>query len=140
MHCFDKNVKYQFLHLDSGDKLSEKKWPAEPIEINDSELEDIINKYENVVIDCWAPWCAPCLMLSPLVKDLAMELQGKIIFAKINVDNNPKTAMKYNIMSIPTLLVFKNGQLIDKIIGAILQKDLLKNKILSTLEDNINNG
>ena len=69
------------------------------------------------------------------------ELQGKIIFAKINVDNNPKTAMKYDIMSIPTLLVFKNGELRDKIIGAILQKDLLKNKLLSTLDVlNINYG
>jgi len=134
LHCFGKNVKYQFLYLDSGDKLSKIEWPSEPLEINDNELEEITNKYENVVIDCWAPWCAPCLMLSPLIKDLSKELQGKIIFAKINVDNNPKTAMKYNIMSIPTLLVFKNGELQDKIIGAILQKDLLKNKLLSTLE------
>ena len=134
MHYFGKNVKYQFVHLNFGDKLSDKEWPSEPVEINDNELEEIINKYENVVIDCWAPWCAPCLMLSPLIRDLAEELQGKIIFAKINVDNNPKTAMKYEIMSIPTLLVFKNGELRDKIIGAILQKDLLKNKLLSTLE------
>lgn len=134
MHYFGKNIKYQFLYLNFGDKLSEKEWPPEPVEINDNELEEIVNKYENVVIDCWAPWCAPCLMLSPLIRDLAEELQGKIIFAKINVDNNPKTAMKYEIMSIPTLLVFKNGELRDKIIGAILQKDLLKNKLLSTLE------
>jgi len=134
LHCFGKNVKYQFLYHGFGDKLSKIEWPSEPLEINDNELEEITNKYENVVIDCWAPWCAPCLMLSPLIKDLSKELQGKIIFAKINVDNNPKTAMKYNIMSIPTLLVFKNGELQDKIIGAILQKDLLKNKLLSTLE------
>jgi len=134
LHYFGKNIKYQFLYLNFGDKLSEKEWPPEPVEINDNELEEIVNKYENVVIDCWAPWCAPCLMLSPLIRDLAEELQGKIIFAKINVDNNPKTAMKYEIMSIPTLLVFKNGELRDKIIGAILQKDLLKNKLLSTLE------
>jgi len=110
-------------------------WPNEPIEINDNDLENIINKYENVVIDCWAPWCAPCLMLSPLIKDLAKGLQGKVVFAKINVDNNPRTAMAFNIMSIPTLLIFKNGQLKDKIIGAILQKDLLKNKLLSALQD-----
>jgi len=110
-------------------------WPNEPIEINDNDLENIINKYENVVIDCWAPWCAPCLMLSPLIKDLAKDLQGKVVFAKINVDNNPRTAMAFNIMSIPTLLIFKNGQLKDKIIGAILQKDLLKNKLLSALQD-----
>jgi len=109
-------------------------WPNKPIEINDNDLENIINKYENVVIDCWAPWCAPCLMLSPLIKDLAKDLQGKVVFAKINVDNNPRTAMAFNIMSIPTLLIFKNGQLKDKIIGAILQKDLLKNKLLSTLQ------
>jgi len=109
-------------------------WPNKPIEINDNDLENIINKYENVVIDCWAPWCAPCLMLSPLIKDLAKGLQGKVVFAKINVDNNPRTAVAFNIMSIPTLLIFKNGQLKDKIIGAILQKDLLKNKLLSTLQ------
>ena len=110
-------------------------WPNKPIEINDNDLENIINKYENVVIDCWAPWCAPCLMLSPLIKDLAKGLQGKVVFAKINVDNNPRTAMAFNITSIPTLLIFKNGQLKDKIIGAILQKDLLKNKLLSALQD-----
>ncbi|RLF30392.1 MAG: thioredoxin [Thermoplasmata archaeon] len=110
-------------------------WPNKPLEINDNDLENIINKYENVVIDCWAPWCAPCLMLSPLIKDLAKGLQGKVVFAKINVDNNPRTAMAFNIMSIPTLLIFKNGQLKDKIIGAILQKDLLKNKLLSALQD-----
>ncbi|MCD6108988.1 MAG: thioredoxin [Thermoplasmata archaeon] len=110
-------------------------WPNKPLEINDNDLENIINKYENVVIDCWAPWCAPCLMLSPLIKDLAKDLQGKVVFAKINVDNNPRTAMAFNIMSIPTLLIFKNGQLKDKIIGAILQKDLLKNKLLSALQD-----
>jgi thioredoxin 1 len=109
------------------------RWPDTPLEIKDDELQNIVSKYENVVIDCWAPWCAPCLMLSPIIKELAKELQGKVVFVKINVDNSPATSTKYNIMSIPTLLIFRKGKLVDKIIGAILQKDVLKNKIFESL-------
>jgi thioredoxin 1 len=116
------------------------RWPDTPLEIKDDELQNIVSKYENVVIDCWAPWCAPCLMLSPIIKELAKELQGKVVFVKINVDNSPATSTKYNIMSIPTLLIFRKGKLVDKIIGAILQKDVLKNKIFESLGKQINDG
>ena len=102
--------------------------PNSPVEINDADLNNYINKYDTLVVDCWAPWCGPCRMVSPIIDDLAQELQGKIVFGKLNVDNNQSTTSKYRIMSIPSLLVFKNGQLVDKIVGA-LPKNQLKEKL-----------
>jgi len=92
--------------------------PNTPVEINDADITDYVNKYETLVIDCWAPWCGPCRMVSPIIDDLAQELHGKIVFGKLNVDNNHTTASKYCIMKIPYHLIFKNSQLEEKIIGA----------------------
>src|SRR6266404_6284534 len=71
-----------------------------------------------VLLDCWAPWCGPCRMIGPIVEQLAAESQGRYRIAKLNVDENPATAGQYKISSIPTMLIFKDGQLIDRIIGA----------------------
>ena len=111
-----------------GDNMKET-WPDTPIHINDGNLEQVVNKYTTVVVDCWAEWCSPCLMIAPVIEDLAKEMQGKIAFAKLNVDENHSTSMKYQIMSIPTLLVFKNGKVVDRIIGA-MPKEMLKHKIV----------
>ena len=81
-----------------------------------------------MVIDCWAPWCAPCRMVGPIVADLAKEMQGKMVFGKLNVDENQMISLRYGIMSIPTLLVFKDGNLADSIIGA-MPKEMLKAKL-----------
>lgn len=102
--------------------------PNAPIHITDKEFDATIKKYPNLVIDCWAPWCGPCRMLGPVIDDLAKELQGKITFAKLNVDENPQTSMKHQIMSIPTLLHFKNGQLVNRLVGA-LSKETLKQQL-----------
>jgi len=72
-----------------------------------------------VVVDFWAEWCAPCLMLAPTLDALAREYAGKVVFGKLNVDENRQTAAKYGIMSIPTLLFFKQGRLVDRVIGAV---------------------
>ena len=93
-------------------------------------IEETIKKYKTIVIDCWAPWCGPCRMVGPVIDDLAKEMTGKIVFGKLNVDENPSVSMKHQIMSIPTMLIFKNGNLIDKLIGAI-PKDQLKQKLES---------
>ncbi len=104
--------------------------PDKPIEVSDVNFDEMVKKYKNVAIDCWAPWCGPCLMIAPVIEELARELKGKIVFGKLNVDNNPKTAMRYNIMSIPTILLFRDGELVDRIIGA-MPKEFLVEKLRS---------
>ena len=71
-----------------------------------------------VLLDCWAPWCGPCRTIAPILDQLAAESNGKYLIAKLNVDDNPRTASQFQIQSIPTMLIFKNGTLIDRIIGA----------------------
>ena len=95
-----------------------------PLELTDSTFTEFVQNNPFVVVDCWAPWCGPCLMVAPIIEELAKEYAGKIVFGKLNVDENPITASRYQIMSIPTLLVFRNGKLVDTIIGA-MPKDCL---------------
>ena len=112
--------------LSKGGNMPE--YPDKPIQVTDGNLDAVVAKYDTVVVDCWAVWCGPCLMIAPVLEELAKEMKGKVVFAKLNVDENQNTAMKYQIMSIPTLLVFKNGKLVDRIIGA-MPKPILKAKI-----------
>jgi len=93
-------------------------WPDEPVIVDDSTFESFVKRYPRVVVDCWAPWCGPCRMLSPTVDALAKDMKGKIAFAKLNTDENFGTASRFRIMSIPTLLFFKDGQLVNKMVGA----------------------
>lgn len=95
-----------------------------PIEVTDRNFGEIIRSHPLVVIDCWAPWCPPCRIIAPIIEDLARDYAGKILFGKLNVDENHITPMRYQIMSIPTLLVFKNGRLVDRIIGAMPRRML----------------
>ncbi len=108
----------------NGGKTMEN-MPNTPLEITDADFNNTINKYDIVVVDCWAPWCGPCRMIAPVIEDLAKELQGKVVFGKLNVDNNQTTSMSYGIMSIPSLLVFKKGKLVDTIIGAMPKQMLV---------------
>jgi len=104
--------------------------PDKPLEVNDANFEEIVTKHKNVAIDCWAPWCGPCLMIAPVIEELAKELKGKVVFGKLNVDENQRTAMRFNIMSIPTILLFKDGKLVDRIIGA-MPKEFIVEKLKS---------
>ena len=114
-------------YLVGGTKMNEN-MPDTPIKVTDADFDEIIKKYDTVVVDCWAPWCGPCRMVAPVIDELAKEMQGKIVFGKLNVDENQMTSMKYQIMSIPTLLVFKKGNLVDALIGAY-PKDILKKRL-----------
>ncbi len=91
---------------------------SKPIAIDDNNFDKIVLQAEMpVLVDFWAVWCGPCRMVAPLVEELAEEYEGKIKFVKLDVDHNSKTASKYGIMSIPTLIVFKGGEPVSKIIG-----------------------
>ena len=93
-------------------------WPESPVQVADDTFESFVKKYPKVVVDCWAPWCGPCRMLSPTIDALAEDMKGKVAFAKLNTDDNYGTAGKFKIASIPTLLFFKDGQLVNKMVGA----------------------
>jgi thioredoxin 1 len=93
-------------------------WPGEPVPLADQSFEAFIAKYPKVVVDCWAPWCGPCRMLSPTIDAMAKDMKGKVAFGKLNTDENYQVSSKFRIMSIPTLLFFKDGQLVDKMVGA----------------------
>jgi len=113
-------------YFNKGEIMNEM--PNKPINITDADLDENIKKYSTIVVDCWAPWCGPCRMVGPIIDDLAKEMEGKIVFGKLNVDENQMTAVKYQIMSIPSLLVFKNGKLVEKFVGA-LPKEILIQKL-----------
>ena len=100
------------------DTLKEGAYPNMPIDLTDANLDQAIQRFPLVVVDCWAPWCGPCLMVAPVIAALAKDYAGKIVFGKLNVDKNMQTAMKYRIRSIPSLLVFHQGQLVDLMVGA----------------------
>lgn len=102
--------------------------PGKPVAVTDHTMDEVVKSYPLVVVDCWAPWCGPCRMLGPVIDQLAGEMQGQVVFAKLNTDENRVTASRYGIMSIPTLLLFKNGQLVDRNVGA-LPPDMMRDWI-----------
>ncbi len=94
------------------------------IEITDSNFEEIIASDKPVLVDFWAEWCGPCRMVGPIVDELAGEYEGKAVIGKVDVDRNPNISAKFGIRSIPTLLVFKGGQVVDKQVGAVPKQAL----------------
>ncbi|WP_018133437.1 thioredoxin [Effusibacillus pohliae] len=95
------------------------------VKITDQTFEQTIRSDKPVLVDFWAEWCGPCRMLAPILDEVAAEYGEKLTVAKLNVDENPATSQKFGIMSIPTMLVFKNGQVVKTLVGYMSKKDLL---------------
>ncbi len=96
--------------------------------LTDSDFKDFVEKNEVVLVDFYADWCGPCQIVKPILEELSQELEGKAKFGKIDVDRNKERAMEYGIMSIPTLLIFKDGKLVDRLVGA-MPKEMIKERL-----------
>ena len=101
---------------------------GEVLIMDDSNLAETVREHPFVVLDCWAEWCGPCKMVAPVIEELAKEYAGRITFAKLNIDENMGTATKYRISAIPTMLVFRNGEMAGQIVGA-LPKNHIEQKL-----------
>jgi len=123
--------------MDELDKIREKKLKEmqqrylgkkeaidKPIEVTDQTFDGTIKKYSAVVVDFWGQWCPPCHLIAPIIEELARDYAGKVVFAKMNVDENKEIAVKFDVMAIPTLLLFKSGKLVDQVIGALPRQTL----------------
>jgi len=107
---------------------------AIPVVVTDNTFEtEVLESELPVLVDFWAEWCAPCKMIAPAVEELAKSYDGKMKFAKLDVDNNNKTALQYGVMSIPTLIIFKDGQEKERIVGAV-PKGQLEKKVVASIE------
>jgi thioredoxin 2 len=98
-----------------------------PVIVTDASFADEVERSPlPVLLDMWAPWCGPCRMIAPVLEQLARELAGRVKVAKLNTDENPRTQARFNVRSIPTLLVLKNGREVDRLVGAMPKQEILR--------------
>ena len=117
----DKRMKKLQQIMNEKELLKNNK---DPLNLDDTNFSQAINKFPLLLVDFWAPWCGPCRMMSPLIDQIGKDYVGKLVVGKVNVDENPTVSRQFGISSIPTLILFKRGQAVNKIIGSVS-----KNKI-----------
>jgi thioredoxin 1 len=109
---------------------------VKPIEVNDANFQtEVLGSDIPVLVDFWAVWCGPCKMIAPVVEEIAKEYNGKLKVGKLNVDDNPQVSMQFGIRSIPTLMIFKSGKVVEQIIGAVPKRNLVE-KVLPHISVN----
>ena len=96
------------------------------LEITDNNIKEVLSTDLPVLVDFWAEWCGPCRMVGPTIDQISKEFEGKAVVGKVNVDNNPDTAAEYGIRNIPTILFFKNGEVVDKVVGVVPKEQLVQ--------------
>lgn len=97
---------------------------AQPITLADDGFDLAVERYDLTVVDFWAPWCGPCMMMAPVIEELAEEYAGRAIFGKLNTDENPVTTERFGIMGIPTLLILQGGNEVERIVGAVPKQEI----------------
>jgi len=102
--------------------------PDVPVHLTDENFDEALKKYKVLVVDFWAAWCMPCKMIAPTIESLAKKHQGSVVFGKMDVDESQNTPAKYNIMSIPTLIIFKDGRQAEQIVG-VVPEEIIEDKI-----------
>ncbi len=117
---FEERIKERIMRsLISSSQAKQEEVFEEPVELDASSFDEFIAKHSCVIVDFWAEWCYPCRLIEPVVRRLAKRFAGKVVFARLNVDDSPDIAMRYDIMGIPTLIFFRDGKEVDRLIGAM---------------------
>jgi len=104
--------------MESEDEISQ------PITLADEGFDLLVERYDLMVVDCWAPWCGPCVVMAPVIEELAQEYAGRVIFGRLNTDENPATTERFGIMGIPTFLFLQGGTEVERIVGAVPKQEI----------------